>query len=100
MLLHSEIEATCPIGHTVSGGQELYLLLPCLYQEGRSWEISLNLYPRERTSASYTSYLKFASGINMHEQFTRQVGITYAIGRHPRQEHVDGAFCKEIEKSK
>ena len=34
----------------------------------------------------------------MHEEFTRQVGISYAIGRHPRQEHIDGAFCKETEK--
>lgn len=34
----------------------------------------------------------------MQEQFTKQVGISYAIGRHPRREHVDEAFYKEIEK--
>lgn len=99
MLLHLEIDATHPLGHTVSVGRELDLSLPCLYEEGRSWEISPNLYPRERT-ASYTSFLNFASGINMHEQFTRQVGISYAIGRHPGQEHVDGAFYKETGKNK
>lgn len=36
----------------------------------------------------------------MHKQITRQIGIIYATGRHLRQEHVDEASCKEIEKNK
>lgn len=85
------------MGHTVSEGWETHLSLPCLHQEGRIWEISANLYQVDRTSASYTQFLKFSSGINMHEQSTRQAGVSYAIERHSWQEHIDGAFCKEIE---
>lgn len=83
------------MGHKVSGDREQYLSVPCPHQEGKSWKVSPNLCTRERPSASYISFLKFAGGINMHEQFTRQIGISYAVHRHPRQEYVDGAFCKK-----
>lgn len=100
MLLHSGIDPACPKGHTVSGAREVYLSFLCLHQEVRSWEITPNLCPRERTSTSYTSFLICASGINMHKQITRQIGIIVATGRHLGQEHIDEVSCKEIEKSK
>lgn len=81
------------MGHTVSEDWEMHPSLPYLHRKGKIWKISANLYPVDRTSASYTQFLKFASGINMHEQSTRQTGVSYAIDRHPRQEHIDGAFC-------
>lgn len=46
--------STLHMSQGVWEGQESYMSLPCLHQEGRSWEISPKFYPKERTSAPYT----------------------------------------------